>query len=144
MCSIRASVGGRRTSVMNASRSKSRVPLGTSKPRRIALSRAGERHSAVVDDGDGGSGGHGQKEITADKDDKNGHKLAANTGLPDYRAYATDWTAGLRWDLSSYAMIRAEYHRIDGAGWLPLQDNPDPSQWVKRWNMFSLQLSLRF
>lgn len=80
----------------------------------------------------------------SDKDDKNGHKLAARTGLPDYRAYATDWTAGLRWDISSYAMVRAEYHRIDGAGWLPLQDNPDPSQWVKRWNMFSLQLSLRF
>jgi len=78
------------------------------------------------------------------KDDKNGKKLAQLTGLPDYRGFAKDWTLGLRWDVSTYAMVRAEYHRIDGAATLPLQDNPDPSQWVKKWNMFSIQLSIRF
>lgn len=78
------------------------------------------------------------------KDDKNGKQLAAATGLPKHRAYATDWTAGLRWDINAYAMVRAEYHRVNGSGWLPLQDNPDPADWVKKWNMFSVQLSLRF
>lgn len=79
-----------------------------------------------------------------DKDDKDGKRLAAATGLPDYRAYATDWTAGIRWDINAHTMVRAEVHRVNGAGWLPLQDNPDPSQWEKRWNMFSLQLAFRF
>jgi len=77
------------------------------------------------------------------KDDKNGNGLAA-VGLPASRAFATDWTLGLRWDISAYAMVRAEYHRVNGTAWLPLQDNPDPSQWVRKWNMFSLQVSVRF
>ena len=77
------------------------------------------------------------------KDDKNGDILAAS-GLPSSRGFATDWTVGLRWDLNAHAMVRAEYHRINGTASLPLQDNPDPSQWVQKWNMFSLQVSVRF
>lgn len=78
-----------------------------------------------------------------DKDDKTGRRFVGSN-VPSSRAFATDWTMGLRWDISPYTMVRAEYHRVDGTAWLPLQDNPDPSQWVRKWNMFSLQVSVRF
>lgn len=79
-----------------------------------------------------------------DKADRNGKRFAENTGLPAHRVFGTDWTLGLRWDINSYAMIRAEVHRVDGSVWVPLQDNPDPSRIEQRWNMFSLQATLRF
>lgn len=78
-----------------------------------------------------------------DKDDKTGRRFVGSP-VPSSRAFAKDWTAGLRWDISPYTMVRAEFHRVDGTAWLPLQDNPDPTQWVRKWNMFSLQLSVRF
>ena len=78
-----------------------------------------------------------------DKDDKSGRRFVGSS-VPSSRAFATDWTAGLRWNISAYTMVRAEFHRVDGTAWLPLQDNPDPTQWVRKWNMFSLQVSVRF
>jgi len=41
-------------------------------------------------------------------------------------------------------MLRAEYHRVDGTGYLPVQDNPNPSALVQRWDMFMLLASFRF
>jgi hypothetical protein len=51
---------------------------------------------------------------------------------------------GLQWNLNPRVLLAAEYHHIDGTGWLPLQDNPDPSETERRWNMLLFQLSLRF
>ncbi|MEQ1528025.1 MAG: hypothetical protein ABL925_01820 [Methylococcales bacterium] len=58
--------------------------------------------------------------------------------------YAHDWMTGLRWDISSSWMVRAEYHRINGTAWLPYADNHDRSQLTSNWDLYALQLSFRF
>lgn len=80
----------------------------------------------------------------ADRDDTSGRKFAALTGRPRYTRFARDWTVGVRWDISHSWMVRAEYHRVDGTGWLPISDNPDPDERQRQWHMFALLLSFRF
>lgn len=79
-----------------------------------------------------------------DKDDKNGRQFQAATGLPAHGMFARDWTLGLRWDATPSLMLRAEYHRVDGTGWLPGPDNPDFLGREQRWNMWLLQAAYRF
>lgn len=59
---------------------------------------------------------------------------------------ARDLTAGLRWDVAPNFMLRAEYHHIDGTGWLPAADNvrPPGATPESRWNMWLLQAAYRF
>ncbi len=80
----------------------------------------------------------------ADRDDTSGRRFAALTGRPRHTRFARDWTVGVRWDISRSWMVRAEYHRVDGTGWLPISDNPDPNERRQRWHMFALLLSFRF
>nr|WP_231366595.1 MULTISPECIES: hypothetical protein [unclassified Thioalkalivibrio] len=82
--------------------------------------------------------------LVVDRSDRSGRGFAAATGLPAHARYAEDWTVGLRWHPHPQVMLGAEYHHIEGTGWLPSGDNPDPSETRKRWNMLMLQLSLRF
>nr|BAL53725.1 hypothetical conserved protein [uncultured Gammaproteobacteria bacterium] len=79
----------------------------------------------------------------ADRDDTSGRKFAALTGRPRHTRFARDFTVGVRWDLSSSWMLRAEYHRVDGTGWLPVSDNSDRDR-QKNWHLFSLLVSFRF
>ncbi|MCU7799562.1 MAG: hypothetical protein KZQ70_05300 [gamma proteobacterium symbiont of Lucinoma myriamae] len=51
---------------------------------------------------------------------------------------------GVRWDVNSSVMVRAEYHNINGTSWLTSEDNPDRSKTKRYWDLFALQLSLRF
>lgn len=80
------------------------------------------------------------------KDDRDGEDMAALTGgaRPDYSQFAKDWTIGLRWDPHRSWMVRAEHHWVDGTAWLPLQDNPVPSNTERRWRLFTLLVSFRF
>ncbi|MCO6412442.1 MAG: hypothetical protein J5I92_06830 [Thiogranum sp.] len=80
------------------------------------------------------------------KDDRNGEDMATLTGgaRPDYSQFAKDWTIGLRWDPHRSWMVRAEHHWVDGTAWLPLQDNPVPSETERRWRLFTLLVSFRF
>ena len=81
-----------------------------------------------------------------DKNDRDGSKYAAlppGTNLAHDR-FARDWTIGLRYDVTPSFMLRGEFHKIDGTGWLPFEDNPSPNSTVQRWNMFLLQASYRF
>jgi len=41
-------------------------------------------------------------------------------------------------------MIRAEYHNINGTGWLTKADNPDRQNTQRYWDLFALQFSVRF
>ncbi len=81
--------------------------------------------------------------FSSDIDDRSG-KRAQASGLPAHMAYAKDWMAGLRWDITSSWMIRAEYHRVHGTAWLAHSDNLDSSATKQDWNLYALQLSYRF
>jgi TonB dependent receptor len=79
-----------------------------------------------------------------DKHDRNGSQFEAATGLPAHTMFARDWALGLRWDATPSLMLRAEYHHVDGTGWLPGPDNPAFLSREQRWNMWLLQAAYRF
>ncbi|WP_239797231.1 OprO/OprP family phosphate-selective porin [Candidatus Nitrotoga arctica] len=79
-----------------------------------------------------------------DRGDRDGKAFAAATHLPSFTRFSKDWTAGVRFDLTPEFMLRAEYHRVDGTGYLPVQDNPNPRTLERRWDMFMLLASFRF
>ncbi len=78
------------------------------------------------------------------RDDRDGKKYQATTRRPAYTQFAKDWTFGLRYNISSSFLIAAEYHYINGAAWLPRQDNPDLDDLEQRWHIFSLAASFGF
>lgn len=80
----------------------------------------------------------------ADKNDRDGSDFAAATGLPGFTRYAKDWTVGVRFDVTPQFMLRAEAHRVDGTGFLAVQDNPDPRDLRRYWDNFMLLGSFRF
>ncbi len=51
---------------------------------------------------------------------------------------------GLRWNITPQFMLRAEYHRVNGTGWLSTLDNPNPYATVQHWDLFSILGSYRF
>jgi hypothetical protein len=77
------------------------------------------------------------------KHDKSGEQMQATTGYPAHDFFGKDITVGLRWDLTSAFMLRAEYHRIDGASWLSQRENL-LSDTQGNWDLFALQASWRF
>jgi hypothetical protein len=81
--------------------------------------------------------------ISIDKDDRGGDG-ALRLGFPRHVAYSKDWVFGLRWDITSSWMVRADYHRVHGTAWLPQADNIDPDKSVQDWDLYGLQLSFRF
>jgi hypothetical protein len=83
-------------------------------------------------------------------EDRDGEGFAAMTGLPAHSRFAKDLTVGLRWDITPSLMLRAEYHNVNGTGWLSALENPglhnrafmgDVSQ---HWDLFSILFSFRF
>lgn len=79
-----------------------------------------------------------------DRKDKYGKAYEAFTKRPAYTQFATDWTFGVRYNLTSSFLIAAEYHYVNGTAWLPYQDNPDTNDLEKHWQLFSLAASFRF
>lgn len=79
-----------------------------------------------------------------DQTDRNGHDYAATTHQPAYSRFAKDLTTGLRWDLTPSIMLRAEYHYINGTGWISGLENPDPKKAAKYWNLFAVSVNFRF
>ena len=77
------------------------------------------------------------------KDDRAG-KSNDLIGVPRHIGFSRDIMAGLRWDISPSIMLRAEYHNINGTAWLTSADNPDRTETERYWDLFALQLSLRF
>ncbi len=80
----------------------------------------------------------------ADRNDRQGQRFATATGLPGHVRFAKDWTTGIRYDITPSFMLRAEIHRIDGTGFLAAQDNPNPFELQRRWNLYLLLASYRF
>lgn len=82
--------------------------------------------------------------LYTDRSDRKGKNFSELTGKPSFSRFAKDLTVGLRWDVTRYLMLRGEFHYIDGTGWLPSDDNPDIFSTHRYWNLFALQLALRF
>jgi hypothetical protein len=79
-----------------------------------------------------------------DRDDRDGTEFKAQTGRPANTRFAKDWTVGVRYDVTGWMMLRAEYHRVNGTAWLPPQDNPDPTTLEREWDLFALLIAFKF
>ncbi len=88
--------------------------------------------------------------LFANADDHDGSATARGFGLPRHRFFAKDLTFGLRWEFAQNWLVAAEYHNIDGTGWLSPIDNPGinipPARGVSEghWDLFTLMFSYRF
>ncbi|MDQ7735489.1 hypothetical protein QT231_22535 [Halomonas sp. SpR1] len=82
--------------------------------------------------------------LVSNRNDASGKAYEANGQGPAHTQFADDLTFGLQWTPHPQVMLAGEYHRVDGTGWLPIQDNPDSSATSRRWSMWLFQLSLRF
>jgi hypothetical protein len=82
--------------------------------------------------------------LYSNRDDRDGSKWAAATGRPAFNRFAKDITVGLRWNITPEFMVRAEYHRVDGTGWLSTLDNPVAGDLAQHWDLFSILGSYRF
>lgn len=80
-----------------------------------------------------------------DRNDRDGADFAAATGLPAWLRYSHDWMVGVSYELSPDWLVRAEWHAVEGAAWLPPHLFPDPQLHdQKYWNLVALQLSWQF
>ncbi len=84
-------------------------------------------------------------------DDHDGSATARGFGLPRHRFFAKDLTFGLRWEFAQNWLVAAEYHNIDGTGWLSPIDNPGINNPLLargasdgHWDLFTLMFSYRF
>lgn len=83
-------------------------------------------------------------ELLLDKNDPDGVANSVLFPKPAHAFYSKDWTFGLGWAPTQDWLIRAEYHRVEGTGWLPEQDNMNPVAQVKDWSIYALQATYRF
>jgi len=86
--------------------------------------------------------------LYTDRSDRNGEEWAATHPYPKnppaHSRFAKDITVGLRWNITPEFMLRAEYHRVNGTGWLSTLDNTDNTQFTQHWDLFSILGSFRF
>ncbi len=82
--------------------------------------------------------------LVSDRNDRSGRSFEAQGRGPAHTRFADDITVGLQWRVNPRVLLAAEYHHVNGTGWLPLRDEPDPTDTRQRWNMLLFQLSLRF
>ncbi len=83
--------------------------------------------------------------------DENGLAFQASGQGPAYSQFAKYWVTGLRYDITPWMMVRAEYNYVNGTALLPPQGflnpqtgNPDYSSTVQYWSMFGFLVSFRF
>ncbi|MDO9469935.1 MAG: porin [Nitrosomonas sp.] len=78
----------------------------------------------------------------ADRDGSDFVKRTNGLGVAHSR-FAKDITVGLRWNVTPQFMLRAEYHHVNGTGWLSTLDNVRGST-HQHWDLFAIQGSYRF
>ena len=83
-------------------------------------------------------------QLILNRDDTNGEKYAAATGNPAFSRFAKDWTFGIRLEVLPKLLISAEYHNIEGTGWVSGLENPDPNKTSKHWNLYMMMISYDF
>lgn len=77
--------------------------------------------------------------LYADRSDRDGSR----NPIPHSR-FAKDITVGLRWNITPEFMLRAEYHHVNGTGWLSRLDNPVARDLEQHWDLFAIQGAYRF
>lgn len=88
--------------------------------------------------------------LFADRADRNGKdfvelvKEQAGIVRPGHSRFAKDITVGLRWNITPEFMLRAEYHHVNGTGWLSRLDNPNANNTEQYWHLFAIQAAYRF
>lgn len=89
--------------------------------------------------------------LYTDRSDRNGkefqEELLTKYNLPiaAHSRFAKDITVGLRWNVTPEFMLRAEYHRVNGTGWLSRLDNPSTEgPMSQHWDLYAIQASYRF
>lgn len=84
--------------------------------------------------------------LFTDRSDRDGSKFVAeNPNAAAHSRYAKDITVGLRWNITPEFMLRAEYHHVNGTGWLSRLDNSaSEGPLSKHWDLFAIQASYRF
>ncbi|MGZ8143202.1 MAG: hypothetical protein ACXW0L_02855 [Methylosarcina sp.] len=81
-------------------------------------------------------------ELIWDLNDPHGDKFSAMTGAPAHSRFAQDWTFGLRYEILPSLMLSAEYHHINGTGWLSAVENPQGT--TQHWDLYTTMISYNF
>ena len=81
----------------------------------------------------------------ADRTDRDGTRSSALLGgaVPPGDYFSKIWTFGVRWDPNPHVMLRADYERHQGTYSIAAREN-DPAALVKDWDLFALQIAVRF
>lgn len=78
----------------------------------------------------------------SDKDDKSGGLQSGATGQPDYYFFRKDSALAARYDINEHWLIKAEYHKINGADLLlPFYNNGVAFQ---HWDYYIIKTSFNF
>jgi predicted porin len=80
-------------------------------------------------------------ELVWDLNDQYGYRHPSRLG-PHFSRYARDWTFGLRYEILPSLLMSAEYHHINGTGWISRLENTQNE--TQRWDMYAFMLSYNF
>lgn len=75
-----------------------------------------------------------------DKDDRDGRRFSNKFRVPNYSRFAKDWTVGLRYTVIPSLLVSAEYHRINGTGWLSTLEKNNQ----QHWDLYAVMVSFNF
>jgi hypothetical protein len=75
------------------------------------------------------------------RDDKDGQRFVQR-GRDAFRAWQKDLAVTARVDINRHWLVKAEFHRFDGAAGLSLAENPDGFE--QKWNLFVAKTTLFF
>lgn len=81
-------------------------------------------------------------ELIWDIDDRKGELFQKQFGAPAYSRFAQDWTFGLRYEILPSLMLSAEYHRINGTGWISALENQQGT--TQHWDLYTTMISYSF
>ncbi|REC93788.1 hypothetical protein [Kushneria indalinina] len=75
--------------------------------------------------------------------DRSGKQYENDNRGPAHSRFARDLTLGLKWQPRPSLLLSAEYHNIDGTGWIPPSDNKSEDL-ERHWDMLMFQASFLF
>ncbi len=80
--------------------------------------------------------------LVHDENDRDGKKAARKLGIAKYSRFAKDWTVGLRLKVIPELLVSAEYHRVNGTGWLSSLENKTGT--TQHWDLYAVMVSYSF
>jgi hypothetical protein len=81
-------------------------------------------------------------ELIWDLDDEKGEAFSRQFRVPNHSRFAQDWTFGLRYEILPSLMLSAEYHHINGTGWISSLENPQGT--TQHWDLYATMISYSF